>query len=167
MTHADPLIASLLRSWSNQRDYAQRLVADVSDRDMTSQPVTGVIMNHPAWTLGHLSPYAPVLAAILKGESFVDPLSSRYGRGSTPLSDPAAYPPKDTLLAEFLSGHDLLAFTLERSDPGVMAKPIPLERWKERFPRIGDAVLYLMLSHEGAHLGQISAWRRAGGRAPV
>ena len=163
----DALVSSLLLSWSNQRDYAQRLVADLSDQDIVSQPVPGVVMNHPAWTLGHLSPYPPVLAAILREQPFVDPLNSKFGRGTKPVSDTAAYPPKATLLAEYLEGHDLLARTLEGVDTGVMAKPIPLARWKDRFPRIGDAVLYLMLSHEGAHLGQISAWRRAGGRASV
>jgi hypothetical protein len=164
---ADALIAGILRSWQHQRDYAQRLLADLSDQDMVSQPVPGITLNHPAWTLGHLSPYPPVLAAILKGEAFVDPLNSKYGRGTKPTSDPSAYPPKAELLAGFLSGHDLLARTLESTDPSVMANPIPLARWKDRFPRIGDAVLYLMLSHEGAHLGQISAWRRAGNRPAV
>ena len=162
-----PLISSLLLSWSNQRDYAQRLVTDLTDADMLSQPVPGVTMNHAAWTLGHLSPYPPVLAAILTGEPFTDPLNSPYGRGSKPVSDPTAYPPKAKLVAEYLAGHDLLASTLEAIDSEVMAQPIPLARWKDRFPRIGDAVLYLMLSHEGAHLGQLSAWRRAGGRPAV
>jgi hypothetical protein len=67
----------------------------------------------------------------------------------------------------FLEGHDRLAAALGEVDPAVFARPIPLARWAERFPRIGDAVLYLMLSHEGGHLGQISAWRRAGGRPAV
>ena len=159
----DALVSSLLLSWSNQRDYAQKLVADLSDADMVSQPVAGVVMNHPAWTLGHLSPYPPVLSAILKGEEFVDPLNSKYGRGTKPVGDVGAYPAKAALVAEYLAGHDLLARTIESVDAAVMAKPIPLARWKERFPRVGDAVLYLMLSHEGAHLGQLSAWRRAGG----
>ena len=164
---ADPIVESLLLSWKNNRDYAVKLVADLSDSDMVSQPVPGVTMNHPAWTLGHLSPYPPVLSAILKGEEFVDPLNSKYGRGTKPSSNRGDYPAKDALVAEYLSGHDLLGRTLEAVDPAVMSRPIPLARWKERFPKIGDAVLYLMLAHEGAHLGQISAWRRAGGRAAV
>jgi hypothetical protein len=164
---SEALVSALLRSWGNQRDYAQRLVADLSDADMVSQPVPGVVMNHPAWTIGHLSPYPPVLAAILEGREFVDPLNSKFGRGTKPVSDVAAYPAKTAATADFLAGHDLLARALEGVDAGVFAKPIPLARWEQRFPRIGDAVLYLMLHHEGAHLGQISAWRRAGGRAAV
>ncbi len=162
-----PLISSLLLSWSNQRDYAQKLVADLSDADMVSQPVAGVTMNHAAWTLGHLSAYPPVLAAMLRGTAFTDPMHSPYGKGSKPLPDVAAYPGKAAMLKEFLEGHDLLAATIEAVDPAVLERPIPLERWRERFPRIADATLYLMLSHEAAHLGQVSAWRRAGGRPSV
>ncbi len=161
------MIRALLLSWGNQREYAAKLVADLTDADMVSQPVAGVVMNHPAWTFGHLSPYPPVLAAILREQAFVDPLNSTYGRGTKPVGDVKAYPAKAKLMEEFFAGHDLLAKTLGEVDPAVMGKPIPLARWKERFPKIGDAVLYLMLSHEGGHLGQVSAWRRAGGRSAV
>ena len=122
----DALVSSLLLSWKNQRGLCAKLVADLSDADMVSQPVAGIVMNHPAWTLGHLSPYPPVLSAILKGEEFVDPLNSRYGRGTKPMGDVGAYPAKAALVAEYLAGHDLLARTLEGVDTVVMAKPIPL-----------------------------------------
>lgn len=161
------LIDAILRTWARQRDYAQRLVADLSDADMVSQPVPGVVMNHPAWTFGHIGIYPPVLAAILEGRPFEDPIHHRYGRDSRPLPDPAAYPPKAELMAAYLEGHDRLAAVLERTDPAVLAQPIPLERWKSRFPLIADAVVHLMIDHESTHLGQVSAWRRAGGRPSV
>jgi uncharacterized damage-inducible protein DinB len=56
---------------------------------------------------------------------------------------------------------------LERIDPSRLAGAIPLERWKQRFPLIADAVVHLMIDHESTHLGQVSAWRRAGGRPSV
>ena len=163
----DPIIAAIVRSWRAQRDYAERLVADLSDADMVSQPVPGVVMNHPAWTFGHLSPYGPVLAAILQGRPFDDPMQSPFGKGSKPTSDAAAYPPKTELMATYLRGHDDLEAALTSVDPAVLARPVPLKRWEERFPRIGDVAIHLTLHHESAHLGQISAWRRAGGRAAV
>jgi Protein of unknown function (DUF664). len=160
-----PFIPSLLRSWANQRDYAQKLVADLSDEDMVSQPVPGVVMNHPAWTLGHLAAYPPVLTAMLLGQPFTDPMHSPYGRGSMPKE--SGYPPKAQLLAEFLDGHDRLAAAVEAAPESAWSAPIPLARWEQRFPEVADAVIYLMLSHEATHLGQISAWRRAGGRPAV
>jgi hypothetical protein len=161
------MIDAILRTWSRQRDYAQRLVADLSDVDMVSQPVPGVVMNHPAWTFGHIGIYPPVLAAILDGRSFEDPIKHRYGRDSRPVSDVRAYPPKAELMAEYFAGHDQLAAVLEGADPAVLSRPIPLARWKERFPFIADAVVHLMIDHESTHLGQVSAWRRAGGRPAV
>jgi hypothetical protein len=90
-----------------------------------------------------------------------------YAKGTKPTDDASKYPAKATLLADYLAGHDLLRDTLAASNASVFAKPIPLARWQERFPKIGDALLYLMLSHEATHLGQVSSWRRAGGRAAV
>lgn len=166
-TMSNALIPAILRTWERQRDYAVRLVADLSDADMVLQPVAGVTMNHPAWTFGHIGIYPPVLAAILRGEPFEDPIRHRYGRDSRPLSDPAAYPPKAQLMGEYLEGHDRLAAVLERADASVLDAPIPLARWKERFPFVADAIVHLMIDHESGHLGQVSAWRRAGGRPPV
>jgi DinB superfamily len=163
----EPMLTHILRSWRHQREYALRLVADLSDDDMVSQPVAGVVMNHPAWVLCHLSPYPPVLAAILRGEPFEDPLNNPFGRGSRPLPDRAAYPPKAEIVGAFLRGHDDLEEALKVAAPADFDAPIPLARWRERFPLVGDAVVHLALHHESAHLGQISAWRRAGGRVSV
>lgn len=164
MTH---LTAAILRTWDLQRDYALRLLSDLSDADMVSQPVPGVVLNHPAWTFGHLSIYAPVLTAILRAEPFEDPIFHRYGRDSAPIADTKAYPPKAELVAEYLRGHDELAATLKAADESVLGRPIPLERWKARFPLIADAVVHLMIDHESTHLGQVSVWRRAGKRPRV
>lgn len=161
------LVDAILRTWERQKDYAQRLLADLSDADMVSQPVPGVTLNHPAWTISHLTVYSPVLAAILRGESFQDPIQSKYGRDSKPESDISAYPRKAALVAEYLRTHDELAATLRGVNPAVLDKPIPLERWRERFPFVADAIVHLMIDHESAHLGQISVWRRAGGRGRV
>lgn len=164
---ADPLIAGILRSWSYQRDYAVKLIADLTEADMVSQPVAGIVMNHPAWVYGHISIYPPVMTAMLERKPFEDPIKHKYGRDSRPTSNRADYPPKTEIMSAFLSGHDRLAEVLGRVDPAVLALPIPLERWKQRFPTVADAIAHLMLEHEAGHLGQVSAWRRAGGRPAV
>ena len=164
------LVQAILGSWKTQRDYAARLVADLSDADMTSQPVEGVVMNHPAWVFSHLALYPPTLSAILRGAregEFADPIKSPYGKDSKPLGDASAYDKKDALMARFFDGHDELAAVLGEVDRSILAAPIPLKRWEKRFPRVADALVHLMLDHEAGHLGQISAWRRAGRRPAV
>lgn len=161
------IIDAIVRTWERQKDYAQRLLADLSDADMVSQPVPGVVLNHPAWTFSHLAVYPPVLTAILRGEAFEDPMKSPYGRDSKPVGELSAYASKAALVREYLRGHDELRDTLRGVDPAVLDRPIPLERWKERFPLVSDAIVHLMIDHESGHLGQVSVWRRAGGRGRV
>lgn len=164
------LVNAILGSWAMQRDYAARLTADLSDADMTSQPVPGAVLNHPAWVFSHLSLYPPVLTAILRGAKegeFADPIKSPYGKDSRPVADAAVYRPKRELLAAYFAGHDELARVLSETDASLLARPIPLARWQQRFPLVADALVHLMLDHEAGHLGQVSAWRRAGGRAAV
>jgi len=160
-------VQAIANTWRRQGEYAAKLVADLSATDMMRQPVQGVVMNHPAWVYSHLGVYTPVLRALLLGEPFADPITSPYGRDSSPKGDPTAYEPKSTLIPRFLSDHEALGETFSSIDESVLARPIPLERWKDRFPLIGDAVIYLMINHESVHLGQVSAWRRAGKRPPV
>lgn len=161
------LIDAILRTWARQRDYAQRLVADLSSADMTSQPIPGITLNHPAWIFSHIGLYPSVLSAILRGAPFQDPITSPYGKDSRPVADPAAYAEKDALMAHYFRDHDELAQTLAATDESVLARPIPLPRWEQRFPFIADAIVHLMIDHEMGHLGQLSAWRRAGGRSSV
>lgn len=161
------LIKSILRSWEHQRDYAERLVADLPDDQLVAQPVPGQTMNHAAWILGHLSAYPPVLTAMLQNAPFEDPANHPCGRDSHPLSDRAAYPPKAQIVAHYLTVHDGLSETLADIDPSILQHSTPLARWQERFPHLSDACIHLMLHHEGVHLGQLSAWRRAMGLPSV
>ncbi len=161
------LIDALLRTWSKQRDYADRLTADLTDSDMISQPVPGVTMNHPAWVFSHIGLYPPVLSAILRRQPFIDPAASPFGKDSQPSSTLTDYPTKAALLAGFFLDHDELGDTLAQADPHILELPVPLERWKPRFPFIADLIVHLMIDHEMGHLGQVSAWRRAGRRPCV
>jgi len=157
----------VLASFKANGDYAERLVADLSPAEMASQPVPGVTLNHPAWALAHLAVYPPVLLDMLEGRVPEDPAGHQYGRNSRPLDDPAAYPPKDALVAHFLTVRHRLAEAFDRADESRVGAPPTLERWQERFPTIWHVALHLMTSHEATHLGQVSAWRRAGGRPAV
>lgn len=168
MDHShDFFIRATLASYRELRDYAQRLVADLSDDDMVRQPVNGVTMNHAAWILSHLAAYAPVVAAILRGEPAHDPLNHEHGRNSAPVSDPAAYLPRADLTAHYCRVYDDAAAALQACPPDRLLEPTPIERWRRRFPIIADLPVQFLIKHNATHLGQLSAWRRACGWAAV
>ena len=161
------LIELWLTNWAHQRDYAVRLVSDLSDEEMVAQPVPGVVMNHPAWVRGHLSAYPPVLCAMLRRRTPKDPKDHPFGRESKPETSLGVYGSKDEVVGEYLRVHDDLAETIAGADIDVLDDAIRLERWRDRFPRLKHACAFLMTTHEGIHLGQLSAWRRAGVRPSV
>lgn len=157
----------ILAQYKRAGDYAEKLVADLQPEEMIAQPVPAVTMNHPAWILSHLAAYPPVLRKMIEGEEPDDPLTHQYGQQSKPESDPGAYPPKDALVAHFLTVRHRLAEAFEKTDEDHLGSPVLIERWKGRWPSIWHCAVTLMTTHEAVHLGQLSAWRRAGGRPSV
>ena len=155
---------SLLIPWDKNAEYAERLVADLTEAQMIHQPGEG--MNHPAWILSHLNAYHPVLLAMLTGQTFEDPKGHPFGMQSKPESDASLYASKDQLLADFNKGHVEVREALNAAGESL-AGPMTLERWKGPFPTIGSALGYLMVFHESTHLGQLSAWRRVQGLPSV
>lgn len=153
--------------WPELRGYAQRLVADLDEPDLVAQPVGGVTLNHPAWILGHLGAYGPVLAAILLDEDFADPADHPCGRGTTPSPNRHDYPSRDDLLRAFIDGYDSALDALAVATPDRLAEPPPIDRWAARFPTIGHLPVQFIIRHNSIHLGQLSAWRRAMNRPPV
>lgn len=152
----------LIAGWQHNLDLAERLYADIPDHPMTSQP--GGLPNHPAWTLAHLLHYHPAILALARGETVSDPGehpdAHRYDAGSTPVDDPAAYPPKAELLDRYRRNHDAVAQALRDAPADRLDQQPGLARWVRTFPTTGAALQYLMVFHEAQHLGEVTAWRR-------
>ena len=161
------LIESIAAQWRETADYARRLVADLRDEEFVLQPVAGVRMNHPAWILSHLAAYGPVLAGCLRGEVVADPIDHPYGRNSAPLDDAGAYLPGGRLIEHFVEVYDDAVGALRGAAVERLAARTPIERWVPRFPCVGDMPVQFIIRHNATHLGQLSAWRRAGGRGAV
>jgi len=160
-------VESIARRWRDLRAYAERLVDGLDEQAMVRQPLQGVTLNHAAWVLAHLSVYGPLLARTLRDEPIDDPADHPFGRNSRPLPDPAAYPPRDELLQRFRTGYDEAVEALRSAQQEVFQKPAPLERWRGRFPTVGDMPAHFLVQHVAVHLGQLSAWRRACGLPAV
>ncbi len=71
-------------------------------------------------------------------------------------------------MAYYLARHEAVAEALVNVSDDVFAGENPAEgRFKEMLPTIGATVNFLMNNHPMAHLGQVSAWRRAMGMGGV
>lgn len=158
---AEALRSALLINWRRHSAYAMRLVGDLADEQMLGQPVPGRTLNHPAWVLTHLTLYAAVAGAMLRGEHVPDPIDHPFGMKSEPQADPAVYLPRVALIERYRVTHDGTEAALLAADPAIFSRPAPVERWRTINPTVGDMAATLLIKHEAGHLGQLSAWRRA------
>lgn len=142
----------------------REIVADIPEARMAEQP--SGIRNHPIWTLGHLCTAAGFIVQLL-GETPVAGHAddvARFGPGSKPVADRAAYPSKAELLAQLATLHEQATRVTRAKHADWFGRPSP-ESLRSFAPTIGQIVVYLLASHESYHLGQLAPWRRAAGLA--
>ncbi|HMN40255.1 MAG TPA: DinB family protein [Phycisphaerales bacterium] len=139
-------------------------VEDVPESRMTEQP--GAIVNHPAWTLSHLNAYAGTLLSMLDDPSVPTPTADaemeRYGYGTTPVVDRAAYATKRDLIDRFRDRNARLAAAVADKHADYFPRPSP-EKYRPSSPTIGHIAIALLVAHPPHHLGQLKQWRRAAG----
>jgi uncharacterized damage-inducible protein DinB len=160
------MLEHVVFTYDHNLTVAKRLVRDLTAEQMCQQPHD--VVNHPAWSLGHL---ATSSAGMLKALGHEAPLPESWGEafktGGIPSGDPAMYPSKDELLSTLESLHDRVTAAVRAADAATLATPHPHEGTRKYFPTVGDMVVFLMTSHEMDHLGQLAAWRRAMQLAPA
>jgi len=154
---------SIVYAWDNGLRYALALLDDLTDEQMLLRP--GGSMNHPAWILGHMSLYYPIVPALLNGESFADPADDElFGfRGQGPQPDLQLYGSKASQIQRMTEGHELVAQALLAASPNDFDRQPSLLRWAEMYPTVEFMLPDLLLLHENIHIGQLSLWRRAAG----
>jgi DinB superfamily len=147
-------------NWNGE--YAHELVRDVPD-DLWTRSGGAGLENHPAWTLGHLTTGAAVLASYLGCDLNLHDdwkeLFLRRGPGDPRLPSEGPYPDRRDLWD---------AFHVQRTRVIEALPEVPAHRWHEpqewRFEgelgTLADCTLFMCLSHESMHLGQLAAWRR-------
>ena len=158
------MLRHLLSGYQFNLDRSRVMVKDLSDEQMVWQP-HGVV-NHPAWILGHLALSSDGLARRFGLESTLpDGWADTFGPGGVPSGAVADFPGRDRTLDELAAQHARVADAVGAADPAVFETPVPFpdERRRKAFPTLGDYAVFVMTIHEGSHIGQIAAWRRAMG----
>lgn len=161
------MIKALLHNYAANLNYAHRLVADLPADKWAVQPAPKT--NHAAWVIGHLAASADFTVHLIDGRAPSAPKDweQLFGWSSAPQSDPKLYPAGATLLKAMDDYHAQVAAALPKLAPSAFEKPFPIESMLKFVPTVGDGLVFMLLSHENIHLGQLSAWRRVQGLPSV
>lgn len=160
------MLTHMLHAYDLQLNTAKRLVGDIPDDQMCSQPHG--LVNHPTWSLGHLIMTAHGVAKVI-GIKTTPPegWDELFKTGGIPSDDATGQPSKTALLTELENVHNSWKAAIHSVDPSVFDAEHPDEKTRAYFPTVGAMVAFIMTSHEMDHLGQIAAWRRAAGLGPA
>jgi len=153
------MMPELLHSLALNLDFLRRMVDDLDEDQMVGQ-VAGVV-NHPAWTLGHIVHSFESMGGELGMSSWLpEDWAKRFGTGTVPVNDPTAYPDKAALLNGLNDGQKRLNERLGQMSADDLAQPLPDARYRDRIPTVGHALLDILASHTAMHVGQMAVWRR-------
>ena len=158
----------LLTLYAFTLESCERLMDDISQEEMEHQPAEGV--NTPAWILGHLAICTDFALGLLgKPKRLPDSWHEEFGPGTSPQSKKRQYPSREELLTALREGHEAVVAALPAVDSKALAGPNPLAMpfLQRTLPTAGDLLAHLLSTHEAAHLGHLSNWRRQTGRGPL
>jgi uncharacterized damage-inducible protein DinB len=156
----------VLRAAQVNLDYARKLVTDIPDENMSEQPKPG--MNHAAWVIGHLTFVADSMARVFD-LPFTMPKEwvELFNLASKPIAERAKYPSKAALMEAYEKAYARLIEAVRGASDESLAREFPNPKLRETLPTVGVAMVHVLCSHHGLHLGQLSAWRRAMGMPAV
>ncbi|MGQ0627976.1 MAG: DinB family protein [Phycisphaerales bacterium] len=123
----------------------------------------------PGWIIGHLCVSADGAAQLLGGtKTCPADWGARFGPGTEPSTDPAAYPPLEQLLSVYERAHGAVLAAAERVSRETLATMHSIPFFANTpIKTVGEAAALLMTVHEGIHLGQLTVWRRQHGHVPL
>ncbi len=152
----------LLKAAAINLDYAKRLVADIPDDKLAVQPAPG--MNHAAWVLGHLAYVFDSMIGVWNEQpSMSREWKDLFNVSSQPQPERDKYPSKAALLDAYEKAYGRIVAVVRNASEADLDREFPNPRLRDRMPTVGVAMVHILTSHQGQHLGQLSAWRRAQG----
>jgi uncharacterized damage-inducible protein DinB len=156
----------LQRQLVEMRQRSERLLADFRTPQQWTFQVHPTC-NHALWFVGHMATsdnFFLSLVAPEKARQLPD-YQARFGMGSQPTSDPAAYPSPESVQDVMRERREVLLSVLDRMNEEDLARKTP-DGAPEFLPDVAS-VFELAVWHEGQHSGQLSIARRALGHKPL
>ncbi|UCD76860.1 MAG: DinB family protein [Phycisphaerales bacterium] len=149
--------------------YGRMLAEDIPADRFVCQPLPA--LNHPAFILGHITLVTSHALEVL-GRPDLARISDGYRElfeaGCTCEAREERYPPKDQIIAFYEKRHREAAAVIRETSEEALRQENPGSGEKRvRFPTVGALANFVVNCHHIAHLGQLSAWRRAMGMAGV
>ncbi len=132
-----------------------------SPEQLTAQPAGHV--NHLLWTYGHLAATAGWALSVITGEKGAVPeaYDKLFGMGSVPVADAGAYPSFAEVKGYFDSSYDKVVAAVSKMTDAQLSEAVDTGGFAS-----DKADLVAKLGwHEGWHVGQVVALRRALGIA--
>jgi uncharacterized damage-inducible protein DinB len=162
--------ASQLHQLRFARGATLRLLDGIpADKRCVQPAIAGgaALANHATWIVGHLASTEDFFLAEFSGgtPALSEKWRSLFGGGSTPVDDPAAYPPFEEVMRTFEERREALTRWFESLTVDQIAEPAP-EKWRPYAPTLGDLAPFLAY-HEGYHGGQLAVARKACGLSPA
>ncbi|MCC6952118.1 MAG: DinB family protein [Phycisphaerales bacterium] len=135
--------------------------AGFSQEQMTAQPAGHV--NHLLWTIGHLAATAGWALSVISGEKGAVPeaYEKMFGMGSVPVGDAGAYPSVDEVKGYFDSSFDRLVSAVSKMTDAQLSEAVEAGGFASDKADLAAKISW----HEGWHVGQVVALRRALGIA--
>ena len=150
--------AFLITEYERSPHETLRLVEDVPESAFN----TIVNGKSPAWLVGHLAAGSEFICMLCGGTTAMGDLMPLFAPGSEPDAS-AGYPSKAGLIALLEGRHAEAVRSFNATPDDAFDQPLPMDEYREFFPKLGNAVTYLMASHEPYHNGQLQQWRLAVG----
>jgi hypothetical protein len=140
------------------------LLEDIPADKWCYQPFPGA--NHALWTVGHLAVVNHRFTATLEGRQ-PEPhgnYQELFGMGTTPVGNPAAYPPVSEVLAFAAQVREAWLAAIKAVSPGRLTEETP-EQFRRFAPTWGMMVAGLS-QHTAFHMGELAVIRKALGMKP-
>ena len=134
------MLTHILHAYDLQLKTAKRLLADIPDDQMCTQP--NGLVNHPTWSLGHLVVSANGVGKMIGIEpGMPENWGDLFKTGGTPSDDPTGMPSKAELLSELEQVHERYKAALPNVNQSVLDAETPNEQTRAYFPTVGSMVV--------------------------